>query len=386
VSTQDPHRPTSPAPRIYGTPASPATPAPESPGGPAWPPHARDDQASAPGAPVSGAGAAGAAAGGGVYRATPPPSGVYGGPSAQPARRESGPTPPANQGFLNQALSNQSPNQGLPNQGLPNQGPGNRGAAPTWPPAPNAPVSPAGTAPVPPGQPPAPPKERRRQPLPIVISLIALVLALASAGLSWRASTKAQDAADRVTALLGTRTSAPQRTATPVKPADDQPTATPTTGAPIPAGTGEPKLTATTDFKVNYADRVVTIPASCSNNIYVDLDEPRVQVPSDIGEVLFHRECGATAIEQLRMQPGVLGALMTSSAVTPGECVDQIRDNPLPLNDNAPATVGQVFCVQSNYSEASTSGLTWKMVVLTVTAIARDGKVGLKLSAWDIPG
>jgi hypothetical protein len=252
--------------------------------------------------------------------------------------------------------------------------------------APNVPVSPAGTAQVPPAQPPAPPKERRRRPLPILISLIALLLALVSAGLSWRASTKAQDAADRVTAFLATRTSAPQQTATTAKPADDQPAITATTEAPGPAGTGGPKLTATTDFKVNYADRVVTIPASCSNNIYVDLDEPRVQVPSDIGEVTFRRDCGATAVEQLRMQEGVLGALMSSSAVTPGECVDQIRDNPLPLNDNAPATVGQVFCIQSNYSEANTSGLTWKMVVLTVTAIARDGKVGLKLSAWDIPG
>lgn len=222
----------------------------------------------------------------------------------------------------------------------------------------------------------------------IVIALVAVVLALTSSVLAWRASTKVGDATDRIVALEKSRVgpAAPTSAATPV-PADQPVAGNPTTDPPGPtdgASPSVPVLDAQTQYTVRYTDKPLTIAPSCSQTVYLDLDEPRVQADQNVADFRYLDSCGAEPAS-FRMQDGVDGAKVSSDKATPASCADQIVASPLLHGLNFPVHRGDVFCLTTSLDNARSSGITWKMVVLTVQATAQDGTVSLKVSAWDIP-
>lgn len=235
---------------------------------------------------------------------------------------------------------------------------------------------------------PQPPKAKSgsvKPALAVAAAFLAVVLGLVSVGLSWRASTKASDALDRIAALP---------TAQPVQPATD-PTAPPTTEAPTPADdatpdeptpetTGtDPELSKETQFGVKYTNETLRLPANCDTSVYVDVDEPRVRVDSEIADFRFYDQCGVDT-PYINLSQGVRGSVADAENVTPTQCVDLIRRSPLSTG-NLPLRQGQVYCINTSRATALQAADTWKMVIMSITAISSDGTVTIKASSWTIP-
>lgn len=229
---------------------------------------------------------------------------------------------------------------------------------------------------------------RRSGLVAIVVALVAVVLALASSAIAWHASTKVDDATDRLEALEKSRIITP---ASPVGPAPspaDQPVSGETTVAP-PGPTDDaspsvPVLDAQTQYAVRYTDKPLTIAPSRGQYVYIDLDEPRVQADQNVADLRYY-DSGGSEPANFRMQAGVDGSKVSSEKTTPAACADQIVSSPLLHDQNFPVHRGDVFCLTTSLDSARARGITWKLVVLAVQATAPDGTVSLKASAWDIP-
>jgi hypothetical protein len=227
-------------------------------------------------------------------------------------------------------------------------------------------------------------KPAQRRPWPalfaVVVSVLALLVAVVSAGLSWRAASKADEALDRIAGLA-----APVgQPSEPVTEPTDAPTQPGPTDEPDPNATGAaPELNAQTQYTTHYTDQAMRLPSGCGDYITVDLDEPRVAVDSSAAEIRYIDPCGSTPA-YFTLGEGVKGSEVDSESVTPIECADRIRTSPL-SSDNQPIRRGQVFCINTSLDTARSSASTWKMVIVSVTAVARDGTVSLTASAWNIP-
>jgi len=216
--------------------------------------------------------------------------------------------------------------------------------------------------------------------------VLALLFGLFAAVQSGRAADKAGQALDRLDRLAAP--TAPPAAAVPPPantPAGEEPSTDPATAEPDPNGTGTtPELNAQTQYKQRYANQALRVAADCNAGIHIDLDEPRVKVDQALGEFSYYDPCGAPA-GYLNLGSAIEGSLVSSSAVTPIECAEQIRTSPV-SSENQPVRRGQVYCIKTSLDAARASAGTWKMVVLEVTATAQDGTVTFKASAWDIPG
>jgi hypothetical protein len=233
-----------------------------------------------------------------------------------------------------------------------------------------------------PAQPSPPPKKRRGGGLTIFIAVLALLFSLVSAVLSWHAAGRASSTAGKVDTLIAAQKALPPPPPAPVTPAapTGQPVDT-STAAPPPGSV--PTLDAQTQYKVKYTNQSLRIAAGCGQNIDIDLDEPRVQAASQVSELTYYDACGPQTAT-IDLKNGVQGSEVGSEFVTPVECAEQIRTSPL-SRESHPVRRGQVYCIETSLGDATSSAITWKMVLLEISAMAEDGAVTLKSSAWDIP-
>ncbi|MEV6490784.1 hypothetical protein AB0M20_19520 [Actinoplanes sp. NPDC051633] len=228
---------------------------------------------------------------------------------------------------------------------------------------------------------------RRGGPLGLItfgVALLALIVASAGVVLAWRADSHAAEAAKKadILALRPTQPAPP-----PPAPADSSdPAPAESTTAPTESdGNSVPTLSPQTQYAVKYTGEVLTLPPKCGRQIYVDLDEPRVQVGVNISEFLYGKGCSAGDSPHINLQNGVEGSEVPAASVTPAECAEKIRASPLADNADVPIRRGQAFCIKTSLDTARNAAISWKMVVLSVTATAQDDTVGLRASAWDIP-
>ena len=211
---------------------------------------------------------------------------------------------------------------------------------------------------------------------------LALVLSLVAAFTSWRVTSSVDKLQTTVDSLRG----APVQTSTPGAPteATEPPTDTATEPNATPTGS-TPSLNAQTQFTVNYTKKRMRISGACNDSVYIDLDEPRVQSPSDAAELSFLNPCGGDTPPRFTIQKDdVQGSEIKSDSVTPAECNNQIQLSPLP-RAGLPIRQCQVYCIMTSLNNARASAQSWKMVVLSVTSVASDDTVALEASAWDIP-
>lgn len=220
----------------------------------------------------------------------------------------------------------------------------------------------------------------------IAVAAVALIVAAIGAVSSWRAADRADEAIAKIDALAAQR---PQNPALPDPAPSDAVPSTPaeeeTTAPPDGEGGSVPSLTPQTQYKVKYAGEALTIVTRCNDDVGIDLDEPRVQVSDVVSEITFANGCNASSPPRITLRSGVEGSEVTSDKVMPVECAEKIRTSPLADNTEVPIRRGQVYCVKTSLDTARSSATSWKMVVLSVTAIAQDGTVSLRSSAWDIP-
>ncbi|MDQ7907945.1 hypothetical protein RB614_25805 [Phytohabitans sp. ZYX-F-186] len=247
------------------------------------------------------------------------------------------------------------------------------------PPAPY-PVSPAA---------PAPAKRSRGALLAVGVSTLALLVAVVSLAVAWRAVDQAGDA--KRFALAGAADVPAPVTQAPAPPATTgapPPTEAPATDAPIapdPTSTAEPApLDERTVYTVEYEKQVLTLKAGCNDSMYIDLDEPRANVEYNDYDLGFTRRCqGGTS--NLGLGEGVEGSESGNPQMTPHDCAERIRTAPIGTDAAVPVRKGVVLCLTTSLASARAKGDSQRMVRLEITGAADDGTVTLQGTAWNIP-
>ncbi|GAA2660142.1 hypothetical protein [Paractinoplanes durhamensis] len=211
-----------------------------------------------------------------------------------------------------------------------------------------------------------------------------MLLALVAVALAWRANGRADEAFDKAsTQIAGQPATPPPTQEAPTQEPATEPTVEPTT-EPASEETGTPTLDAQTKYTVKYSGKSLKIATSrCGESTNIDLDEPRVGVEAASRDFTVNPACTSSGAS-ITLNGGVDGSLAGSPQVKPVECNELIQLSPLPQGNKAIRT-GQVYCINTSRDAARVTANTWKMVVLEVTAIAQDGTVTFKASAWDIP-
>jgi hypothetical protein len=243
-----------------------------------------------------------------------------------------------------------------------------------------------------PGAPPAEPPQPRpvgdtliRRLLPLVVSVVAVLFALVSLGVAWRALDQAKDAHD--IALAGRDTTPGQQpTAQPPAPTTGD-TGTSTATTPVnPTATGEPPpLDQRTVYKVKYDKQSLILKPQSSSTMYIDVDEPRVNTESGAGYDIELSPAYNSASPYFTLGDGVAASDQGAPDMTPQDCADRIRRAPVADNGRIPARQGLDVCLITSFSAAQQRGDVRRMVLMEVTGVAADGAVTVQLSAWDIP-
>ncbi|WP_091095638.1 hypothetical protein [Micromonospora citrea] len=224
----------------------------------------------------------------------------------------------------------------------------------------------------------------------IGIASLALLAALGSAVVSWRALDQANTARDIASARapVGAPAATPDGGASSA-PEPAGPTATPDGegtpgGAPRPPGE-PPELNERTVYRPNYEGQSLTLkPAECFTEMRVDLDEPRANVGSNGAEFTLSPGCQAGA-PYVQLSTGVDGSEAARAGMRPQECADAIRAAPIAENAEVPLRKGGWLCIRTNYGKARERRDEWRMVLVEVVSISNDRAVVIKATAWDIP-
>jgi hypothetical protein len=122
-------------------------------------------------------------------------------------------------------------------------------------------------------------------------------------------------------------------------------------------------------------------PGDRCGTIYVDLDEPRVNVGND-GDLSLTSCNSRQTLDFGNSTASIAG----SAGVTPNECAESIRTSALSSDAHQPVQPGLVLCVATSRAAALDKGITRKIAVVVVKAVASDLTVTLVVSAWNIPG
>ncbi|WP_329109304.1 hypothetical protein OG792_11245 [Micromonospora sp. NBC_01699] len=218
--------------------------------------------------------------------------------------------------------------------------------------------------------------------------MLALLVALGSALVAWRAIDQANDARD--IALAGR---------VPTEPVTGQPGPPPAPsvtnrGAPAPTVTAvesvrptasgqAPKLDENTVYGVRYEHEELTLTAACDFSMYADLDLPQANVPQTGHDLRFTQRCGGDT-SSFSLGDGVGGSASVLPGMTPQECNKKILSAPLGTA-TIPVRDGAIFCIRTSRQSALERGDDWRMVAVEVTGIAGNGAVTIALQAWNIP-
>ncbi|MEH1013409.1 hypothetical protein V6U90_09880 [Micromonospora sp. CPCC 206060] len=217
----------------------------------------------------------------------------------------------------------------------------------------------------------------------IAVAALAMVLALVSLLVSWRALDQAGVARDIARAGGGAEPSQSPVARTPAaQDAITEPAREPTSGAE-PGTTVEPSLDLRTRYTAKYEKVTLILRAGCDSSLDIDLDKPEVRVTN--GEDLrFSARCGANP--SLFALVNSRGSQADTPLLTPADCNVRIERAPIGPDITVPARKGVVICVKTSLADARQSGDTWKMALVEVTGTSDDGTVTIEVTAWDIPG
>lgn len=256
--------------------------------------------------------------------------------------------------------------------------------------APPAPFSgPPGMYPVSPAA--AEPGHRPRGALLVFgVAALALLIAVVSLVVAWRALDQARDAKQIALAAGGREPSGRASQAQGPVPTVSVPAEPPTAAAPTeasidsaPSGTGAPSLDEHTVYTPKYERQALTLKAACSYEMYADLDEPRANVSNAGYDIALNGFC-VNEPGYLSLGSGVEGSTSAEPGLTPHDCAERIRTAPLG-SARIPARKGTAACLTTSFAEAQEKGDTQRLVFLEITGVAEDGAVTIRATAWDIP-
>jgi hypothetical protein len=227
-------------------------------------------------------------------------------------------------------------------------------------------------------QPVEPPPDRPGGRMPMLLSVMAVVLALVAAGVSLVALSRTGDrpaaaaatSAAPVPSSAGppvdpTPTGALPSDATDVTTPTPEPTSEPTDG-PDPAGT----------YTVAYPPTPLRLQPS---DRYVDLDLPSANARPDRSEFRY-----PALYDPPKLLFGSLPvAKLTTPTGTASDCVKQL--NQAPINGDFAPAKGDLICVLTSADDADRQGISRKVAQVRVDAIAPDGTLNVTVTAWNVP-
>jgi hypothetical protein len=241
---------------------------------------------------------------------------------------------------------------------------------------------------------PLPPGRRPVGPLvAVVVAVVAVLVSVVSMLVAWRALDQASDARDIAVAAGGGASTGPGTTAG--APGSGAPAATSNEASPAdpgattgtdPSSTGEPPpLNENTVYTVKYESQplIFRLTSSCTS-MGADLDDPRVNVSS--GDVELEGACSSTGPPVLTLGDGAQGSQSGAAGMTPQDCYERIRYDPIAGDAKVPVRKGTVVCVMTSRQAAITQGIPQRMVRLQITGVGSDGAVTIEATAWNIPG
>jgi hypothetical protein len=209
------------------------------------------------------------------------------------------------------------------------------------------------------------PRRGRWAVVAVVVALLALVAAGGSAWFSWQAL----DHADAATTIAR------------------RPLLAGATAQTVPAGpaapTDAPAAESPTAFEVGYEAQPMRFQIGCSASLYIDLDEPRVNVDDEHSDLRYVSTCG-TNPPSLALGAGAdAGSQVTTDTRTAEDCTEQIRTSPLGPRATVPVQAGLMLCVLTSLADARARGDSRHLVLLTVTGLAGNATASLTVTSWD---
>ncbi|MDG4758726.1 hypothetical protein [Micromonospora sp. WMMD710] len=218
------------------------------------------------------------------------------------------------------------------------------------------------------------------------MAALALLVALGSAALSWRALDQAQTARDIASARqpAGSTSTGPGTLPSSTPGAADPPqTPTATEEPPRSPGT-PPELSEQTVYEPKYENQSLTLkPTDCFKEMEVDLDEPRANVGANTSDLALNAGCPGAPF--IRMANGVEGSEAATAGMKPAECNNAIRSAPVAAEAEVPLRKGSWLCIRTNYAAAREQRDRWRMVLLEVVTINNDRTTVIRVTAWNIP-
>jgi len=165
------------------------------------------------------------------------------------------------------------------------------------------------------------------------------------------------------------------RMAVPARPAAARPAPAP---APAPG-----ELDSRTGFTAAYpVQQQLQLRPAGSCELAVDLDEPRVNADPAVADLSLHSCEGHPA---LAFSPGTEVSVTANPDATASECAESIRTSALGGAARVPVQPRTALCVATSGTAALQDGITAKVVLVLVRAVAADGTVVLVVSAWNVP-
>jgi hypothetical protein len=215
----------------------------------------------------------------------------------------------------------------------------------------------------------AAPADRPRRGRWAVAAVVVAVLALAAAGGSAWFSWQALDHADAAAAIARRSLLAG---------------ATAQTAQTSPAvSAGAPTADPPTTFEIGYEAQPMRFQIGCSASLFVDLDEPRVNVDDKHSDLRYVSTCG-TNPPSLALGAGAdAGSQVTADTRTAEDCTEQIRTSPLGPRATVPVQAGLVLCVLTSLADARAREDSQHLVLLTVTGLAGNATASLTVTSWD---
>ncbi|WP_229072466.1 hypothetical protein [Actinoplanes sp. DH11] len=132
------------------------------------------------------------------------------------------------------------------------------------------------------------------------------------------------------------------------------------------------------EYPAVYAKEPLRVQVGCSAVLFLDLDEPRVDVTEPVADLRYDSRCGAAA-PRLRVGPGADGGSRLGSADTDAAgCFRAIRTSPLGPGADMEVKKGAALCVRTSEAPAV-------LALVEIIDVGGTGTAGLRATAWRVP-
>jgi hypothetical protein len=218
----------------------------------------------------------------------------------------------------------------------------------------------------------------------VPIALLAVVVAIGSLAVAWRALDRAGDARDialRAGPAPGGAAASPAPQPPPQPAETTEATETPDGSQP----SAPPTLNPQTAFVAKYDSTEMQVQASCNAPRYLDMDRPQVDAGTEGYDLALRAPCSQTDGFALGLGEDVKAIKGDNPDLTPNECWSKISLSAVAPQSDVAIKQGSVLCVWTSLTAAKTRSELSDLVVLQVRGVASDGTVTMQVKAWQVP-